>query len=294
MTSKPGSPPIEAEIDAGRALLLPDPNCPRAYILLVNGVQQSYVNLDDPADVRYRYARRMMGAVNFLFPCAAPVRALHIGAGALTMPRYLATTRPGSSQLVVDNDARLIELVKRHLPWEADSGIRVEVGDGREKLAGQPDGAYDIVILDAFVGVDPPHHLASLEFVQEVARILAPSGWYLINLLHSRMLQRIRDQVATVRSVLPSACLVANGKALHDLGTGNVVLLAGRSAPPVEPLARWAARDWFDTRVLAGDTLDRFVAGTQAISDASPPPPPLPEPEVTYSQSFVPARGRPV
>jgi spermidine synthase len=44
------------------------------------------------------------------------VHALHLGGGALTLPRYLAHTRPGSRQLVAEVDDALTDLVREHLP----------------------------------------------------------------------------------------------------------------------------------------------------------------------------------
>ena len=36
------------------------------------------------------------------FPPGEPLRVLHLGGGALTLPRYLQHTRPASRQLVAD------------------------------------------------------------------------------------------------------------------------------------------------------------------------------------------------
>ncbi len=35
-------------------------------------------------------------------PASAPIRALHLGGGAMSLPRYVAATRPGSTQVVVE------------------------------------------------------------------------------------------------------------------------------------------------------------------------------------------------
>src|SRR4051812_1723704 len=70
------------------------------YELRVDGIPQSQVCLTDPKRLAYPYVRYIARAVDSLAPAGEPLRCLHLGAGALTLPRYLAVTRPGSEQLV--------------------------------------------------------------------------------------------------------------------------------------------------------------------------------------------------
>src|SRR5690606_41933523 len=58
--------------------------------------------------------------------------------GALTIPRYIAATRPGSRQQVVELEPALVELVRAELPLPRDASIRVRYGDAREVLGRLP------------------------------------------------------------------------------------------------------------------------------------------------------------
>jgi SAM-dependent methyltransferase len=186
----------------------------------------------------------------------------------------VAATRPGSPQRVVEIDGPLVELVRQALPWDPKAKIRVRVGDAREAVTGMRDAGYDLVIVDVFAGARTPAHLASVEFMHEVARVLAPGGWLVANVADGPPLHYARTQVATIRAALPEACLVADAALLRGRRFGNLVVLAGRIPPPVAELSRRAAGDWFPGRVETD--LDRFTAGRPAATDIDALPSPAP------------------
>lgn len=262
----------------GLAELVPDPDRPRSYTLLLDGTPQSHVDLDDPKHLEFEYVRRMAVAIDLHAPAGLPLRVLHLGGGALTLPRYVAATRPGSSQRVVEVDGGLVELVRRDLPWKPDPRLRVRVADARTALTGSRADSYDLVVADVFAGARTPAPLTSVEFVTEVARVLRPDGGYLVNIADGPPLNHVRAQVATVRAVLPAVCLVADAAVLRGRRYGNLVLVAGRTDQRSLPeLIRRVAGDWFPGRVLHGADLDRFTGGARVVIDAtarpSAPPP---------------------
>jgi len=262
-------------VASGVAELIPDPDRGSAFTLLLDGAPQSYVDLADPTHLEFEYIRRMAAALDLIAPPAQPLRALHLGGGALTLPRYLAATRPGSAQRVVEIDGALVELVRRSLPLPAKANIRVRVADARAALEGMRDGGYDVVVLDVFAGARTPAHLASVEFIREVARVLAPAGSLIANVADGPPLRYARAQVATIRAVLPEACLVADASVLRGRRFGNLVVLAGRTPPPIAGLTRRAAGDWFPGRLETD--LARFAGSAAPVTDsfavASPAPP---------------------
>lgn len=269
---------VVEQVDTGQAELVPDPDRAGSWTLLLDGAPQSHVDLTDPTHLEFEYVRRLAAAVDLIAPAGEPLRVLHLGGGALTLPRYVSATRPGSTQRVSEVDGALVELVRRALPWPSDARLRVRVEDARAVLTSTRDASYDVVVADVFAGARTPAHLTSVEYAAEVARVLRPEGWYLANLADGPPLRHARAQVATVRSVLPQACLVGDAAVLRGRRYGNLVLVAGRVTPPVPQLTRRAAGDWFPGRVVAGDDLDRFAGGSQIVRDAdatgSDPPPP--------------------
>jgi len=254
--------------------LVPDPDRSTAWTLLLDGAPQSHVDLADPTHLEFEYVRRMAAAIDLIAPPGQPLRVLHLGGGAMTLPRYVAATRPGSAQRVVEIDGALVELVRRALPWDARTKLRVRVGDAREAVTGMRAAGYDVIVVDVFAGARTPAHLASVEFVREAARVLTPAGWLIANVADGPPLNYARAQVATIREVLPQACLVADAAVLRGRRFGNVVVLAGRTPPPVAELSRRAAGDWFPGRVE--NDLDRFTSGHAPMTavDAIPSPAP--------------------
>ena len=262
-------------VGSGVAELVADPDRPSAFTLLLDGAPQSHVDLADPTHLEFEYIRRMAAAIDLCAPPGQARRVLHLGGGALTLPRYIAATRPASTQRVVEIDGPLVELVRRELPLPPRATIRVRVADAREAVEGIRDGGYDLVVLDVFAGARTPAHLASVEFARELARVLDPAGWLIANVADGPPLRYARAQVATIRAALPEACLVADASVLRGRRFGNLVVIAGRTPPPVAELTRRAAGDWFPGRVETD--LDRFAAGAAPVTDsvavASPSPP---------------------
>ncbi|MET0496487.1 MAG: spermine synthase, partial [Actinoplanes sp.] len=105
-------------VGSGVAELVGDPDRASGWTLLLDGAPQSHVDLDEPTHLEFEYIRRMAAAIDLLAPAGTPLRALHLGGGALTLPRYVAATRPGSPQRVVEIDGPLVELVRKELPWD--------------------------------------------------------------------------------------------------------------------------------------------------------------------------------
>src|SRR6516164_7927348 len=157
----------------GRVELLRDADRRAAWLLLVDGVPQSHIDLDDPGYLDFEYVRRLGHVIDTAAPPGQPLRVLHLGAGALTLARYVAATRPGSPQLAVEVDAALVDLVRLRLPLRR---VRVRVGDARAVLERLRAGSYDVVIADVFAAGRTPAHLTSVEFVAAARRVLGGDG----------------------------------------------------------------------------------------------------------------------
>ena len=267
---------VEEKIDSGVAELVPDADRPRSWTLVVNGTPQSHVDLDDPAYLDFEYVRRLGHVTDLAAPAGRPLRVLHLGGGGLTLARYVAATRPRSSQQVVEIDAALIDVVRRRLPLEHGARVRIRTGDAREVLSRAPADTFDLVICDVYAGGRTPAHLTSAEFVAAAARVLRPAGLFAANVADGAPLAFARAQAATLRSVLPEVCLIADPGVLRGRRFGNLILVGGRVEPPVAALTRLAAGDPFPGRVLYGLELTKFIAGATPVTDDTARPSPSP------------------
>ncbi len=272
-----GAEAVTEDVDGGLAQLIPDPDRSRAWTLLIDGAPQSHVDLDDPSYLSFEYQRRFGHVVDLAAPPGRPLRAVHLGGGAFTLARYVAATRPRSTQQVVERDAALVHLVRRELPLDARARIRVRSADAREGLAKVPDGWAGLVVADVFSGARTPAHLTSTEFLDDVRRALAPGGIYAANLADGPPLAHLRGQIATAAARFAELALIADPAVLRGKRFGNAVLVASDAPLPVAELTRRAASDPHPGRVQHGRDLLDFTGGALPVTDlaavASPAPP---------------------
>lgn len=274
--------PVIRDVDQGTAKLMPDVDRERAWLLTVDGAPQSYVDLDDPEHLEFEYVRRLAHVLDHAADPGLPLDLLHLGGGALTLPRYAAATRPGSRQTVVEFDAGLVELVAEHLPMAAGAGVTVCAADARAWLEAAPAGSADVVVADVFGGSRVPAQLTSVEYAREAARVLRPGGLYAANLADGAPFGFLRAQLANFGAVFGELALIAEPGVLRGRRFGNAVLLASDGALPVGPLARVCAADAFPARVEFGDGLARFMRGARPVADVDAAPSPAP-PEGAFS-----------
>ncbi|GAA3934942.1 fused MFS/spermidine synthase [Streptomyces gulbargensis] len=268
--------PVIREVDQGTARLMPDVDRDRAWLLTVDGAPQSYVDLDAPDHLEFEYARRLGHLVDTLAGEGAPLDVLHLGGGGLTLPRYVAVTRPGSRQDVVEADRGLLDLVAEHLPLPAGSGITVHAADARAWLESAPAASADLVVGDVFGGSRVPAHLTSVEYARHVRRVLRPGGVYAANLADGSPFAFLRSQLATFARVFPELALIAEPGVLRGRRFGNAVLVASDRAVDTARLTRRTAADAFPARVEHGPALARFTGGAAPVTDAGAVPSPAP------------------
>ncbi len=261
------------------ATITPDRWVPGAFTLTVDGTPQSHVNLDDPADLFFEYVQRMGHVIDQLGMPGEPITAVHLGAGALTLPRYVEATRPGSRQQVVELESDLVDFVRAELPWSKKASIRVRHGDAREVLGKLPPGLHgtvDLVVVDVFSGARTPAHVTSIEFYRLAVALLSPRGIILANVADGPGLAFARSAAATLSAVLPSVAVLAETQILKGKRFGNLVMVGSASELPFEWMPRLLAAGPHPSKVVMGPELREFIAGAPVVVDATaiPSPPP--------------------
>jgi spermidine synthase len=270
-------PPGRTQVQGGTAELLADADREGSWMLLVNDTPQSHVDLDDPSHLEFEYVRRMGHVLDLAAAPGAALDAVHLGGGALTLPRYVAVTRPGSRQRVVEIDQPLTDLVRGYLPLPRGARIRVRADDARVGLAALHADSADVVVCDVFAGARTPGHLTTAEFAADVRRVLRPDGVYTANVADGPPLRFARGQIATLRSVFRQVCVLAEPGTMRGRRFGNLVAVASDAELPIEDYVRRCARDPMPARVVHNADLRRFVGTALPVQDAdaadSPEPP---------------------
>lgn len=226
------------------------------YVLELDEMQQSAVDLGDPTRLVFDYMRRIGDVIDRLPP--GPVRVLHVGGAAMTLPRYVHATRPRSSQIVLEPSIEIIERVRSEAPLPPRSGIKVRPVDGKSGIGGVRDGFADMVILDAFDGGRTPDELTSAAFVEDVRRVLAPSGVFVANLVDRAPFPQARDFVAAARD-LGDMVVGVEPATMKGRRAGNLVIVCG--AVPAVPFGSPSPMEYriFADRAVA----DSFGGGTR-------------------------------
>ncbi|MFH9982336.1 spermidine synthase [Streptomyces sp. NPDC017179] len=268
--------PVTRPVDHGTAKLMPDVDRERAWLLTVDGAPQSYVDLDAPAHLEFEYTRRLGHALDTVAEPGSALDVLHLGGGALTLPRYVAATRPGSRQDVVEADRGLLEMVVDHLPLPDGAGVSLHTADARAWLEAALGDSADVLIADVFGGSRVPAHLTSLGYVREAERVLRPDGVYLANLADAAPFAFLRSQLATLAAVFEELALIAEPAVLRGRRFGNAVLIAAHRPLDVAALTRRTASDAFPARVEHGVALREFTGDAEPVRDDGAVPSPEP------------------
>jgi spermidine synthase len=258
-----------------RIELVADTDHPGGYMLLMDDVRQSYVDLDDPTYLDFEYIQYIASVIESAF-ADGPLAVTHIGGGGLTMPRYLQVSRPGSSQIVLEPDEELTALVRERLPLPRNHRIRIRPVDGRAGIAQLAEASADLVILDAYADGRVPAELTTVEFFAEVSRVLKADGVLLANLVDDPGLAYIRRVLAGLRVVFGEVLLVGASDVLKGRRFGNVVLAASARAFDVDELRRQIARQPFPAGVRDGSQLAAKYGTGRPWTDADPSPSPEP------------------
>ncbi len=253
-----GSPcEVESAYFCARVVTEDPAGRPTGRTLVLDDLRHAYVDLADPAHLEFRYTRQIGDVADRLAPRGRPIAALHLGGGGFTLPRYVEATRPGSRNVVLEVDRRVVALGRERLGLRTGPALRVRVGDARVGVRDAPAGSRDLVVGDAFGSLAVPWHLATREFLADVRRVLRPGGVYALNLIDQPPNRFARAEAATLRAVFAHVAV-----AVPPDGGGNFVMLASDA-----PLGGRVPRGWPE-RVVEGGA---FARGAEVLTDAHAP-----------------------
>jgi MFS family permease len=245
------------KVESAYACIQVRPEGPNQRALVLDSVHNSTVTLGKPTELDLTYTRLLGIIVDTRKPAGQPISALHIGAGAFSLPRYVAATRPGSMNTVMEIDPAVVSTAYKDFGLRNYPGLRIEEGDARILIDDESSHGYDVVIGDAFSGLSVPWQLTTKEFLEEVRRVLQPDGLYAMNLIdvHDEFL---RAEAATMRSVFRNV-------AVFDLG-GNHILM-GSDAPLGLTRVALRMRGELPVRLFRGPALNSRIRDAPVLDD---------------------------
>jgi spermidine synthase len=232
----------------------------------MDSVRQSYVDLTDPAYLDFEYVQLLASVLSMMPP--GPLAVTHIGGGGLTLPRYVEAVRPSSTQIVLEPDVELTDLIRRDLPLPRRHRIRIRTEDGWTGIARLANRSADVVILDAFADGRIPAELTTVEFFTDVSRILRGSGLFLANVVDEPGLRYAGRVIAGLRVVFGSVALVAGTDVLRNRRFGNLVLAAAAEGLAEDDMRRAIAKQPFPAGVRGPSQLARRFGGFPPFTEA--------------------------
>lgn len=260
--SASASSPCDRETDYHCASIVREPGTKHGYHLLLDNDYNSYVNLEDPTDLEYDYTRWIAEGIDSKEAAGKPLEVVFVGGGAFTLPRWLGATRPGSEALVLELDGDVVSLDKERLGLRTSPQLRVKVGDARIEMLDVAGDSADVVVGDAFSGLTVPWHLTTVEWLDEVKRVLEPDGLYALNMIDLAPMDLVKAEAATLLDAFADVHLIGHfGKDGRPAG-GNFVMLA--SDRPLPASVRSLAPGTF---TVGRDEVERFAADGQILRD---------------------------
>ena len=235
-------------------------------VLWLDTLRHSYVDLDDPTHLEFRYTRLIADVVDTQAD-PGPVDALYIGGGGFTLPRWMEAVRPGSTSTVLELDGGLVDIAVERLGLDPDGIEEIRVGDARLTLGAFPDGGFDVIIGDAFGGISVPWHLTTREFLAEIKARLRSDGIYIMNVIDRPPNAFAQSEAATLREVFTHVAVVAPPDFLEGEAGGNFVLAASQVALDMEALAAALQVRGAVSVAIAGSEVDAWADGAQVLRD---------------------------
>ena len=262
----------------GQVELLRDLDRPTGRVLLVEGVEQSYVDDVDDEHLEFEYMQHMAIALDVLRPEREPLRCVHLGGGALTMPRWINATRAGSRHVVVEVSHDVIDVARAvgvpdNCEFVEDDAVRV--------LRTLPAGA-DLVIWDLYDGPRAITDALTLEAITDMRRLL-DAGVLLLNVSDATPFDVVRPVLAALRECFDDVVLLAEPATLRGRRSGNCVLVGALAPIPKTELARAGASAWVRASVLADDDLDALIGDALPATTSKP----LPRPDARAGRAFL-------
>ncbi|HEX6287078.1 MAG TPA: fused MFS/spermidine synthase, partial [Acidimicrobiia bacterium] len=101
--------PCEYETTYHCAIVEEDPANSSGRTLVLDRLRNSYVDLDDPTYLEFRYIKLIADIIE-VEAAEGALEVVSIGGGGFTMPGYVEETRPGSTNTVLEIDSKLVDI----------------------------------------------------------------------------------------------------------------------------------------------------------------------------------------
>jgi predicted membrane-bound spermidine synthase len=198
-------------------------------MVVLDNLIHSYVDLEDPLHLQYGYERTYADLIAWKAEKNPRFRALIIGGGGYTFPRFLEARYPEAQIDVLEIDPHLTQLAYEHLGLSAKTRIRTFNGDARWTLMNfKEKGVYDFIFGDAFNDLSIPYHLTTREFSSLLRSLLKPEGLLIANVIdHFKTGLFMPSYVRTLEEVFGRGKIaLVSDSSFEDMGISTMIVAA--------------------------------------------------------------------
>ncbi len=112
------------------------------------------------------------------------LKTLFLGGGAYCFQRHMQYAYPGTAVDVAEIDPAVTNANFQATGLPRDTPIKTYWGDARQFVERHQDNKqYDLIFGDAFNDFSVPWHLTTREFNEKIAKMMSPTGVYMINII---------------------------------------------------------------------------------------------------------------
>lgn len=256
--------PCDYETTYNCAIVEIDESNPSGRVLILDRIRNSYVDLEDPTHLEFRYIRLFADIIDTSAP-PGELDVVSVGGGGFTMPGYLRATRPGTTNTVLEIDRTLVEIGRTELALSSETSVIVD--DARISTRDLDSSSADVIIGDAFSGASVPWHLTTVEFIREIRRVLKPDGIYVMNVIDYGDRDFARAAAVTLGQVFDRTALLAPPGYISGDGGGNFVLVGSDAPIDINAIEEAiAARNGTEVGIR-GAALEDFADGAPVLTD---------------------------
>ena len=202
-------------------------------VLTLDRLVHSYSSLDNPLKMVYQYEKVAAETTQYLALRQKTLRALFIGGGGYTFPRYLEAVYPESSIDVAEIDPGVTQTAYEHLGLKAGTHIQSINEDARTFVEQLPaDQKYNLVLGDAFNDFSVPYHLTTREFNDKLRAHMTDDGIYILNLIDGKPFNFVAAFIRTLKLTFPNVYLIPTSTEYNNVARSTFIVLT--SAQPID------------------------------------------------------------
>jgi spermidine synthase len=181
-----------------------DPDFLDIHVLTMGGHVHSAVDVGNPKNMLHLHAEKVTQKIENSFSNRKSINALHLGGGALSIPRYIEAMEIKSSQVVVELYKDLIEFVLVNLPLPPQAKVDFIYGDAFDVVfSDNPKLSFkfDYIFVDAYLEPCTPEHLTTELFYSKVFERLDTKGLLSINVIDNNKFSLVSHHIRVLSEI---------------------------------------------------------------------------------------------